>query len=169
VAISNSNRLATTKNGGRRGTMSVTINQVWLTQDAHDLLKSELAALMALRGDDAAEEADVTELEQREIRIRPLLELIRSAVVHQPPDDGVAEPGMVLTVRYESEGETETFLMADREEATNGALEVCSPRSPLAEALIGAVPGDKREYRAPDGTLVTVALIRAVPFGVAHE
>jgi transcription elongation factor GreA len=144
--------------------MSTFIDQVWLTQDAYDRLKSELAALIALRENDAAEEVDVTEREQREVRIRQLQELITSAVVHEPPDDGVAEPGMVLTIRYGIEGETETFLMADREEvATNGDLEVCTPRSPLGAALIGAVPGDKREYRAPDGTLVTVGLIKAVP------
>ena len=116
--------------------MSTFIDQVWLTQDAYDRLKSELAALIVLRENDAAEEVDVTtEREQREVRIRQLQELITSAVVHEPPDDGVAEPGMVLTVRYGIEAETETFLMADREEvATNGDLEVCKvyprPRGP---------------------------------------
>jgi transcription elongation factor GreA len=35
-------------------------------------------------------------------------------VVHEPPDDGVVEPGMVLTVRYEGEDDTETFLIASR-------------------------------------------------------
>jgi transcription elongation factor GreA len=144
--------------------MSANTDHVWLTQDAHDRLKSELASLMARREKDAAEEADVTEQEQREVRIRHLQELISVAVVKEPPDDGVAEPGMVLTVRYEGEDETETFLMADTEgAATHTDLEVCSPKSPLGAALLGAVPGDKREYRAPGGNLVTVALVKAVP------
>jgi transcription elongation factor GreA len=150
--------------------MSANIDQTWLSQDARDRLTSELAALMAWRENDVAEDADVTQTEQREVRIRQLQELIASAVVHEPPDDGVAEPGMILTVQYESDGETDTFLMADRAEAAlNGDVEVCSPSSPLGAALIGAVPGDKREYRAPDGTVVRVALIAAVPHRAATE
>ena len=71
---------------------------------------------------------------------------------------------MVLTVSWEGEGDTETFLIADREgAAVDGDLEVCSPRSPLGRALIGAVPGEQREYRTPDGVRMTVTLVQAVP------
>jgi transcription elongation factor GreA len=145
--------------------MSVSVNtaEVWLTSDAHDRLKEELAALLDRRGNASA---DVDEQEQRELRIRQLHELIRTAAVHEPPDDGVAEPGMVLTVRYEGEDVTETFLMADRAgAAVVDDLEICSPRSPLGRALIGAVPGEQREYRTPDGTLLRVTLVAAVPHG----
>jgi transcription elongation factor GreA len=141
--------------------MSVNTEHVWLTRDAYDRLKGELAALLDQRGSGAA---DVTEQEQRDLRIRQLHELIRRAAVHEPPDDGVAEPGMVLTVRYEGENDAETFLMADREGAVvDRDLEICSPRSPLGQALIGAVPGERREYRAPDGALIRVSLVGAVP------
>jgi transcription elongation factor GreA len=143
--------------------MSVSVNteDVWLTRDAYDRLKEELAALLNQRGNGSA---DVDEQERRELRIRQLHELIRSAAVHEPPDDGVAEPGMVLTVRYAGEDATETFLMADREgAAVDGDLEICSPQSPLGRALLGAVPGEQREYRTPDGTLLRVSLLEAVP------
>jgi transcription elongation factor GreA len=141
--------------------MSVNTEHVWLTSDAYDRLKGELAALLEQRGGGSV---DVTEQEQRELRIRQLHELIRTAAVHEPPDDGVAEPGMVLTVRYEGEDDTETFLMADREgTAVDGDLEICSPRSPLGQALIGSVPGELREYRTPDGTVLRVSLVEAVP------
>jgi transcription elongation factor GreA len=138
--------------------------QVWLTKDAHNRLTRELAALLALREDGDAGETDVTTQEQREIRIRQLQEVIRNAVVHEPPDDGVVEPGMVLTVRYEGEDDTETFLMAGRAGVvTDTELEVCSPQSPLGRALIGAVPSEQREYRTPDGIRMRVSVLKAVP------
>jgi transcription elongation factor GreA len=143
--------------------MSARTEHVWLTQDAHDRLKRELTALIAQRDNGAAEQVDVTEQEQRDRRIRQLRDLVGNAVVHEPPDDGVAEPGMVLTVRFEGDDETETFLMADREGATVFLdLEVCSPQSPLGRALTGAVPGEQREYVTPGGSM-RVTLINAVP------
>ena len=73
--------------------------------------------------------------------------------MQEPPDDGVAKPGMVLTVRYEDEHDVEVFLMADREEAASYRdlrdLKVCSPQSPVGRALTGAVQGEQREYLAP--------------------
>jgi transcription elongation factor GreA len=141
--------------------MSVNTELVWVTSDAYDRLKRELAALLERRGNGSA---DVTDQERRERRIRQLHELIRTAAVHEPPDDGVAEPGMVLTIRYDGEDDTETVLMADRQgAAVDGDLEICSPQSPLGQALIGAVPGEQREYRTPDGTLLRVSLVAAVP------
>jgi transcription elongation factor GreA len=144
--------------------MSTYTGQVWLTKGAHDRLTRELAALLAQRENGDAGETDVTSQEQREIRIRQLQEVIRNAVVHEPPDDGVVEPGMVLTVRYEGEDETETFLIADRAAVViDRDLEVCSPQSPLGQALIGAVPNEQREYRTPDGIPVRVSVLKAVP------
>lgn len=141
--------------------MSVNTEQVWVTSDAYGRLKGELAALLEQRGTGSA---DIADHEQWERRIRQLRELIRTATVHEPPDDGVAEPGMVLTIRFVGEDDTETVLMADTQgAAADGDLEICSPRSPLGQALIGAVPGEQREYRTPDGTLIRVALVRAVP------
>jgi transcription elongation factor GreA len=150
--------------------MSAKTKQVWLTKEAHDRLLAELSSLLAQRENGATAQADVTDQERRELRIRQLQEVLGTADVQEPPDDGVAEPGMVLTVRYEDEHDVETFLMADREEAAAYRdlrdlrdLEVCSPQSPMGRALAGAVQGEQREYVAPGGVRMKVTLLKAVP------
>ena len=87
----------------------------WLTQDAHDRLKQELDDLVAHRPVIAAEinarreEGDLKEnggyhaardeQAKQEARIRHLQEILASAQVGVPPaDDGVVEPGMVVTI-----------------------------------------------------------------------
>ena len=98
-------------------------------------------------------------------RIRRLQELLGDAIIgYEPPDDGIAEPGMVLTVRYKAEGLTATFLMADREEVAEDDLPVCSAQSPLGTALNGAKAGDRRKFSVRGGDVVTVTLVSAVPY-----
>lgn len=152
----------------------------WLTQEAHDRLKKELDALVANRPVIAAEinsrreEGDLREngayhaareeQGQQEARIRQLQELLRIAKVGEPPTTaGVAEPGMVLTVRYD-DGDEETFLLGSREEGAHGDLEVYSPNSPLGKALLGASEGESRQYELPNGGAMTVTLVKAEPF-----
>jgi transcription elongation factor GreA len=146
--------------------MSAKKEQVWLTKEAHDRLLGELTSLLAQRESSSAP-TDVADQDRRELRIRQLQEVLGSAIVQEPPDDGVAEPGMVLTVRYEDEHDVETFLMADREEAAAYRdlrdREVCSPQSPVGRALTGAVRGEQREYLAPGGVRMKVTLLKAVP------
>lgn len=103
--------------------------------------------------------------EWQERRIRQLQELLLTAEVGaQPPDDGVAEPGMVLTVRYADRDDTETFLLADREAHGYETMEVYSPDSPLGRALLGARENDTRDYFVPDGGTMSVTLVTAKPF-----
>ncbi|MFD0851884.1 transcription elongation factor GreAB, partial [Actinomadura adrarensis] len=102
---------------------------VWLTPQAAERLRNELDELVTLTGDDADEQV------QREKRIQQIRDLLEDAVIGQdPPDDGVAEPGMVLTVRYDDTGDVETFLLGIRG-AEHGDLQVYSPSSPLGTAL----------------------------------
>ena len=141
----------------------------WLTQEAHDRLKHELDDLIANRPVIAAEnggyQAAREEQGRQEARIRQLQELLHTAKVGEAPEeDGIAAPGMVLTVRYDSDDETETFLLATREEGSHGDLEVYSPGSPLGEALLGAKEGETREYNLPNGGTMKVTLVRAEPF-----
>ncbi|WP_137813062.1 transcription elongation factor GreA [Gandjariella thermophila] len=162
--------------------MTVSETQVtWLTQEAHDRLKHELDELIANRPVIAAEinarreEGDLREnggyhaareeQGKQEARIRQLQELLRNAKVGEAPENsGVAEPGMVLTVRYEDDEETETFLLATREEGAHGGIEVYSPNSPLGKALLGAKEGESREYELPNGASMKVTLIKAEPY-----
>ncbi|MFD7657502.1 GreA/GreB family elongation factor [Actinosynnema sp. NPDC059797] len=142
--------------------------RVWLTPDAHQRLRTELADLFAAGA--AVESADPEEhgpaaRRQREERIREIQELLNNAVVGEdPPDDGIAEPGMVLTVRYDDTDDTETFLLGMRA-VEHGEIEVYSPESPLGAALVGARPGEQRTYRVPGGSTIRVTLVDAVPYG----
>ncbi|GAA5126772.1 transcription elongation factor GreA [Haloechinothrix salitolerans] len=154
----------------------------WLTQDAYDRLKQELDELIenrpviAAKINDSREEGDLKEnggyhaareeQGQQEARIRHLQELLRTAKVGEAPkNDGRAEPGMVLTIRYDGDDEEETFLLATREEGGGGDIEVYSPESPLGDALLGATEGESREYELPNGNKQKVTLIKVVPYG----
>ncbi|GAA1253153.1 GreA/GreB family elongation factor [Prauserella halophila] len=145
-------------------------NRTWLTAEAHDRLHAELADLRRHDGEtENAEELDGGEraLHDRRVqaRIREIEALLHNAVVGEaPPDDGVAEPGMVLTVRFDDDPDTDTFLLGVRDGAESGGLDVCSPDSPLGRALTGAVQGDERTYTVPSGRTVGVELLSAVPY-----
>ena len=135
-------------------------NGVWMTQDARDRLEAELADLRT-----APEPDEFAERQARQARVHQIHELLASAVVGEdPPDDGVAEPGMVLTVRYDDGGDTETFLLGVRDD--HGDLEVYSSESPLGRAIVGARRGEQRSYQVPSGATVAVTLVDAVPYGV---
>jgi transcription elongation factor GreA len=152
----------------------------WLTQEAHDRLKHELDSLVENRAAMAAEinarreEGDLREnggyhaakeeQGKQEGRIRQLQELLRTAQVGIAPNDsGVAGPGMVVTVRFDDDDETETFLIGSREESAS-ELEVYSAASPLGKALDGAKEGETRSYETPNGKTVRVTLLKADPF-----
>lgn len=153
----------------------------WLTQDAYERLKRELAGLVRLRSGpagvggasdsdardrDSSEERSFSVLPNRTQRIRKLQEMLRSPVVgQQPPDDGVAEPGMVVTIRYAGDPDTETLLLAEREQDPCFDVETCSLDSPLGRALADSREGEQRQYHLPNGQTMTVTLIRAVPYG----
>jgi transcription elongation factor GreA len=152
----------------------------WLTQEAHDRLKAELDALVDGRPAISAEinarreEGDLREnggyhaakeeQGKREARIRQLQELLRTAQVGEAPTaSGVAGPGMVVTVRFADDDETETFLIGSREE-TASDIEVYSAASPLGKALDGAKVGETRTYETPTGKTMTVTVQSAEPF-----
>lgn len=142
------------------------MDTVWLTKEAYTRLSDELSALRASHpaGDD--EEDLVLELHRRQVRARELEDLLRRAVVGRvPPDDGVAEPGMVLTIRFGGDDATETFLLGVRDGVVGDDLDVFSPDSPLGRALIGARPGETRAYNVPNGATMQVTLVGATPYG----
>src|SRR5690606_33412738 len=116
-------------------------------------------------GRDNDDDHAITERRERDQRIRKLQQMLQDPIVGQePPDDGIAEPGMVVTVSFGDDDE-ETFLLAEREQAAYPDVEICSPDSPLGKALVGAAEGDQRQYSLPDGRSMTVTLVRAVPYG----
>ena len=158
---------------------------IWLTQDAYDRLQAELANLrgpvrseIVARISAAREEGDLKEnggyhaareeQGKTEARIRQLEDMLRRAEVGETPaDDGVVEPGMKVTYRFagDSDDEAETFLLGAREmEDTTEGLRVYSPQSPLGSAIIGKQKGDTVSYEAPNGKVLEVEIVDAVPY-----
>jgi transcription elongation factor GreA len=150
----------------------MTTHQTWITPQAHERLKSELATLQALCNTSAFDDSrdgdeNLAAVQRaRRGRIQEIHDLLVNAVVGEdPPNDGIAEPGMVLTVRYDESGETETFLLGVRG-AEFGDLEVYSLQSPLGGAIAGARRGEQRSYPVPNGGSMPVTLVEAVPYGL---
>lgn len=139
------------------------IEGVWLTQDAYERLRQELVELRAVQHGPADADGRFAARRARRLELEELLD--RAVVGQAPADDGIAEPGMVLTVRFDDE-QTETFLLGRRDGADTEELEVYSPGSPLGSALAGARPGQVRSYRVPSGHSVSVTLLEAVPYGL---
>ncbi len=154
---------------------------IWLTQDAFDKLTIELEELKGPRRAEiiekisaARDEGDLKENSgyhaakdeqgKQEARIRQLEDMLRKAEVGEtPPNDGVVEPGMVVTYRFVGDDETETFLLGARE-IEDADIEVFSPQSPLGSAILGSKQGDTVTYNAPNGKTLKVEIVDAVPY-----
>lgn len=102
----------------------------------------------------------------RQARIREIEDLLTNAVVvgEEAVFDPVAKRGMVLTIRYDDTGDTETFLLG-RPDVDDAQIKVYSMASPLGRVIAGARPGDQRLYATPDETPRPVTLLKAVPCG----
>ena len=160
--------------------MTETDNVSWLTQEAHDRLRAELDQLISTGRSDLVKKIEAARSEgdlkenggyhaareeqgKQEARIRQLTELLRNATVGEaPPDDGVVEPGMVVTATVG--GDRMTFLVGSREVAGGADIDVYSDRSPLGAAIVGRSRGDSTSYVAPNGREIAVEIHDAVPF-----
>ncbi len=153
---------------------------IWLTPEAHDKLVAELEELsgpvrqqIIERISSARDEGDLKENggyhaakdEQGKVeaRIRQLQEMLRRAEVGTPDDDGTVSPGMKVTIRWPGDSDTESFLLGHRE-IEDDNLEVFSPQSPLGSAILGARSGDTVSYTAPNGKVLAVEIVDAVPY-----
>ena len=154
----------------------------WLTQEAFDRLKSEYDYLsgpgrteIAKKIGEAREEGDLREnggyhaakeeQGKREARIRQLRQLLEEARVGEAPTDaGVVGPGMVVTVRFADDTDTERFLIGSREDSAGGSLEIYSAQSPLGKALTGKQIGEKATYLLPNGREMSVEVLDVEPY-----
>lgn len=97
-------------------------------------------------------------------RIRTIQNLLTRAVIGEnPAGDPNAEPAMVLTIRYDDFGETETFLPG-RRGGEDADIKMYSMTSPLSRAIAGARPGDPRIYSIPHKTGRLVTLLEPMPY-----
>jgi transcription elongation factor GreA len=159
-----------------------TANQTsFLTQGAYDRLRAELDELtgpgrseISKKIEAAREEGDLKEnggyhaakeeQGKMEARIRQLTQLLDTATIgEKPADDGVVEPGMVVTV--EMFGDEETFLLGSRE-ITDDTMHVFSEKSPIGAAVNGSKVGDTVSYTAPNGKLIEVKVVHTKPYDV---
>jgi transcription elongation factor GreA len=86
-------------------------------------------------------------------RIARLSSILKDAVIVDGSSaDGSVQVGVVVTLRYQGETDTEQYLVGSIEERQPGVT-VISPGSPLGESLLGARPGDTVSYEAPGGQL----------------
>ncbi|NJQ00551.1 transcription elongation factor GreA [Streptomyces zingiberis] len=157
-------------------------NVTWLTQEAYNRLKEELEYLsgparteIAKKIEAAREEGDLREnggyhaakeeQGKQELRIRQLTQLLQHAKVGEtPPDDGVVEPGMVVTIAFDGDpDDTTTFLLASREYASSD-VETYSPQSPLGQGVNGKRVGDDARYELPNGKMASVKILEAKPY-----
>ena len=145
---------------------------IWLTQEAYDKLKAELADLKGPKRQEiierisaARDEGDLKEnggyhaakdeQGKQEARIRQLTDLLRVAEVGEAPaSNGVVESGTVITAIVA--GDEERFLIGSREIAGDSELDVFSEQSPLGAAILGLKVGEKTSYTAPNGREIAV-------------
>jgi transcription elongation factor GreA len=158
---------------------------IWVTQEAYTRLQAELDHLRGdVRADITAkiaaarDEGDLKEnggyhaareeQGKNEARISQLEDRLRRAQIgDKPADDGLVEAGMKVTIRFDGDTDTETFLLGSRELLSLDShvdLDIYSPTSPLGEAISGKSVGDTASYQAPNGKTITVHIEAAVPF-----
>ena len=151
--------------------------QTWLTQEAADRLRAELAHLesdgrveIIKKIEAARAEGDLKEnggyhaareeQGKMEARIRQLKHMLEHAHIGTPPvgESGVVGPGMIITI--DMAGDEMKFLLGSREIAS-ADMDVYSEKSPLGAALLGAKVGDTVTYKAPNGKEIKVAILVA--------
>jgi transcription elongation factor GreA len=160
----------------------VTEHVTWLTQDAYDRLAAELDERQGARRTEitkrieaAREEGDLKEnggyhaakeeQGKNEARGRQLKQLLDNARVGAPEAeaDEVAQ-GRVITVRFPTFDEEETFLLGSREESAHASIEVYSPTSPLGTAVLGRRVGDTARYKLTNGKEMVVEILAVAAY-----
>ncbi len=140
-----------------------------LSQAAHDRLSAELRELTtrgrieiadkieaARKLGDLSENGDYhaakEEQAKMEGRIVHLTRILADAAIIDVDDGGGVGVmlGSVVTVRYDGDDETESFLVGVIEERHPDVV-VVSPGSPMGEALLGASEGQTVEFDSPGG------------------
>ncbi|OBF91144.1 transcription elongation factor GreA [Mycobacterium sp. 852002-51163_SCH5372311] len=149
-----------------------TTERIWMSRQDYTRLHSELAALRSRRSIEVPDDfmdydANLTAgYPARRARIREIQDLLTNAVVGESPAvRRIAEPGMVLTIRYDDSGQTETFLLG-RRFGVGADVPVYSTLSPLGHAIAGARPGEQRIYSLPNESGRLVTLLEAVPYAM---
>lgn len=160
-------------------TSTADASATFLTQESFDRLKAERDHLVGAGRTEIAKRIEEARLEgdlkenggyhaakeeqgKMEARIRQLEQLLDTAIIGEtPPDDGIVEPGMVVTV--EMFGDEETFLLGSRE-ISDDSIQVFSEKSPIGAAVNGHSVGETVTYATPSGKDVQVKILKTKPY-----
>jgi transcription elongation factor GreA len=140
-----------------------------LSRGAYDRLQSEFDDLygrgrieIAKRIEAARELGDLSENGEyhaakdeqgkMDARMKQIRAILDDAEIVDEVDTSKVSTGCIVTIRYEGDTDTETYLLGTIEERREG-IDVISPTSPMGEALLGHVVGDTVRYKAPGGVL----------------
>jgi transcription elongation factor GreA len=139
---------------------------VSMTHQAHTRLQNELAALRSWPSIEVPDDfmdthENLKAYRARRTRIRQIEEALADAIVDKD-GEGIAEPGMFLTVRYDDTGGIDSFILGGHG-AGDDDNKIYPLRSPIGRAIAGACPGEQRTFSLPDGTTVAVTLLNAQP------
>jgi len=128
-------------------------------EDLSTTKRKELAdrLFVATRQGDLAENADYIHAKEEQAflegRIKTIQALLRNVVLIEEQSGGIVRIGSKITVSEDGLDELETFLMVGAAEAdpTKGRI---SNVSPLGQALMGKMVGDRVTVQAPAGEIV---------------
>ena len=155
------------------------MSSIPISQEGYRMMKRELENLKKQRPEVseairlAREEGDLRENggyhaareEQslNETRIRSLQGILEHAKVGETPaDDGIVEPGMLVTAVVA--GREQKFLLGSRDAGGDLGVQVFSAQAPLGAAVIGHRAGEALTYAAPNGRQIEVEILEVVPF-----
>jgi transcription elongation factor GreA len=155
-------------------------SKTWLTQEAYDRLKDELARISTKGREEivariaaAREEGDLKEnggyhaaREEQgklEARIRQLTAMLENAEVGSAPQGSSEEVTLGSMVTVEMGGDKIEFLLGSREIAAEN-VKVFSEKSPLGAAVLGKKIGQDTEYLLPNGKSNSVKIIAVNPY-----
>lgn len=139
-----------------------------LTQEAFDRLKEELEwrtgkyrLELAEMIEKAREHGDLKENGEyhaakdtqglSEARVRELEAIIKDAIIVESAVGDVVAIGTIVEIRMEGDDETTTYLVGSIEEQ-HDTYDLLTTTSPLGQALMGSMPGDKVQYEGPKST-----------------
>lgn len=143
--------------------------KVPLTQRAYDKLRAELEYLegegrtnvideiaRARSHGDLSENAEYHAAKDQqglqEARVRQIRQMLENAEIIQRDDEDTVSPGKIVTIRYEGDDETETYILGLREEK-GGDHDVLTPDSPIGRALLGRTSGEFVRANVPAGKI----------------
>jgi transcription elongation factor GreA len=151
-------------------------HQKKLSRSAYNRLKAELneiitvklpwveeATFEARQMGKIEENADYWAVKEEEGKIRErqryLEDTLRESLIVEDGDlpSDVVGHGSLITVQFDGDDDTETYLVASIDERVD--VPVCSPTSPMGKAVLGAKAGQTIRYQTSNGVAISVTVV----------